>query len=156
MFIFISAFILKQICRCLFKSVCSDPCSTFLPVCLLQIPECSWKRRQSESFTQHRYLGALEPELPCTHSPTGKKALPTRCCFSGCLRWSGWILEGLRRRTCSRWVGPASRDPSFSCWLISAPWVFVFPAWCPVSKQSLFPWRSLAALSPRWAAEQEG
>lgn len=81
MFIFISAFILKQICRCLFKSVCSDPCSAFLPVCLLQIPECSWKRRQSESFTQHQYLGALEPELPCTHRasatlPLGKSLHP--------------------------------------------------------------------------------
>lgn len=57
-------------------------------------------------------------ELLCTqrlrHCPTGKRGHTLPCPRTA-------QLEGLRRRTHSRGVGPSKRHPSFSCWLISAP-----------------------------------
>lgn len=162
MLIFISAFILKQVCRCLFKCVCSDPCSvlhfSLFAFCKsLNVIGRAGSQNPSHNINTWK-LCSLSSHAPTEPQPFShwEKGFTHKMPFLRTPQLEQPNPRGAKEEIMQQMGWTYLKRLEFQLLAHFSSLSFVFPAWCPVLKQSLFPWKSLAALSPRWGAEQEG
>lgn len=151
MFIFISAFISKQICRCLFKCVYSDPCSV-LHFSLLAF--CKSLNVIGRGGSQNPSHNISTWELLCIHRasatlPLGKGLHPPDAISQDT------SAQGAEEESMQQMGWTCLKRPEFQLLAHFSSLSFVFPAWCPVLKQSMFRGTPLVALGPCWGVEQE-